>query len=96
MASKLIFGGLLLLCFVAAARGEQAVHRAHAIAMYDEPKYPADFKHFDYVNPRAPKGGTLRLGAEGTFDSFHPYIPKGNAVSTGAIETLLTSSLDEP
>lgn len=96
MTSKLVFGGLLLLCFVAMARAEQAVHRAHAIAMYDEPKYPADFMHFDYVNPQAPKGGTLRLGAEGTFDSFHPYIPKGNAVSTGAIETLLISSLDEP
>jgi len=64
--------------------------------MYDSPKYPATFTHFDYVNPDAPKGGDLRLGAEGTFDSFHPYIPKGNAVSTGSIETLLTESGDEP
>jgi len=73
-----------------------AVHHAHAIAMYGSPKYPADFRHFAYVNSDAPKGGELRLGAEGTFDSFHPYIPKGNAVSTGSVETLLTESSDEP
>ncbi len=73
-----------------------AVHHAHAIAMYGNPKYPADFANFAYVNPKAPKGGTLRLAAEGTFDSFHPYIPKGNAISTGSIETLLTESRDEP
>ena len=37
------------------------VHKAHAITLYDEaPKYPADFSHFDYVNPNAPKGGIFR------------------------------------
>ena len=108
MSARLVFGALLL-CLPAAihaqkepprspqeGQAQQRIHRAHAIAMYDLPKYPADFTHFNYVNPAAPKGGTLRLGAEGTFDSFHPYIPKGNAVATGSIETLLTNSLDEP
>ena len=74
------------------------VLRAHAISMFDSetPRYPADFRHFDYVNPDAPKGGSLRLAAQGSFDSFHPFIPKGNAVSTGAVETLLVTSADEP
>jgi len=74
------------------------VLRGHAISMFDSetPRYPADFRHFDYVNPDAPKGGSLRLAAQGSFDSFHPFIPKGNAVSTGAVETLLVTSADEP
>lgn len=73
-----------------------AVRRAHAIAMYGEPKYPADFRHFDYVNPAAPKGGVLKQGARGAFDSFNPYVSKGAAASTGSIETLLVASEDEP
>lgn len=74
------------------------VIRSHAISMFDSevPRYGADFTHFDYVNPQAPKGGALRLAAQGSFDSFHPFIPKGNAVSTGAVETLLMTSADEP
>ena len=74
------------------------VLRGHAISMFDSeiPRYPADFRHFDYVNPDAPKGGSLRLASQGSFDSFHPFIPKGNAVSTGAVETLLVTSADEP
>ena len=74
------------------------VLHAHAISMFDSetPRYPAGFRHFDYVNPDAPKGGSLRLASQGSFDSFHPFIPKGNAVSTGAVETLLVTSADEP
>lgn len=70
----------------------------HAIAMHGEPKYGPDFRHFDYVNPDAPKGGELRLGQDGTFDSFNPYIAKGTpaAGAGAAIETLMTSSADEP
>src|SRR5690606_2222563 len=74
-----------------------AVMRAHAIAMHGEPNYPPDFRHFDYVNPDAPKGGTLRLAAQGTFDSFNANIPKGTPASlAGLYETLLVSSADEP
>jgi microcin C transport system substrate-binding protein len=74
----------------------QGVAPVHAIAMHGTPKYGPDFKHFDYVNPNAPKGGTLRLAASGTFDSFNPFIPKGAAFGQIGIETLLTSSADEP
>jgi len=75
---------------------EHRVFSGHGIAMHGEPKYGSDFTHFDYVNPTAPKGGTLRLGVRGTFDSFNPYIPKGNAGEGWDVETLLINSGDEP
>ena len=68
----------------------------HAIALHGEPKYPRGFSHFDYVNPDAPKGGTLRLAVVGTFDSFNWFIPKGNAGAGNSSESLLVSSADEP
>ena len=75
-----------------------AVLSDHAMTMFDNeiPKYAATFPYFDYVNPTAPKGGTLRLAVDGTFDSFNSFIPKGNAASTGSVETLLVNSADEP
>ncbi|WP_022729449.1 extracellular solute-binding protein [Fodinicurvata sediminis] len=70
----------------------------HGIAMHGEPKYPADFTHFDYVNPAAPKGGSVRLAARGTYDSFNPFIVRGVAASGASYlnETLMVSSADEP
>ncbi len=50
-----------------ALRAEDRVFR-HAMSLFADVKYPADFKHFDYVNPQAPKGGTARMIAFGTFD----------------------------
>ena len=72
------------------------VHRAHAIAMHGEPKYGPDFTHFDYVNPDAPKGGTLRLAERGTFDSFNRFIPKGTPGRGSANESVMDGSGDEP
>jgi microcin C transport system substrate-binding protein len=43
----------------------------HGLSLFGEPKYPADFKRFDYVNPDAPKGGTVRQLGVGTFDNFN-------------------------
>jgi microcin C transport system substrate-binding protein len=72
----------------------------HGISLTGEPKYAADFKHPDYVNPQAPKGGKLRLGALGTFDNFNPFISgvKGNLASNLLLiyDSLLMQSLDEP
>ncbi|MGI9421093.1 MAG: extracellular solute-binding protein [Geminicoccaceae bacterium] len=70
----------------------------HGVAMHGDLAYPAGFEHFAYVNPDAPKGGTLTLSALGSFDSFNPYIIKGQpAGSLGLIyETLTVRSLDEP
>ena len=49
--------------------------------MIGDPKYPEGFAHYDYVNPDAPKGGTVRLSATGSFDTFNPILPKGNPAS---------------
>jgi microcin C transport system substrate-binding protein len=74
--------------------------KSHGLSLFGDLKYPADFKHFDYVNPDAPKGGTMRLGVVGTtFDSFNPYIVRGNpavGLTTDYFESLMTSSQDEP
>lgn len=72
----------------------------HGIAMHGELKYPENFSHFDYVNPDAPKGGTLRMSVVANgFDSFNPFVIRGVAaagVSTYVYDTLLESSADEP
>ena len=77
--------------------GKEIIH-SHAIAMHGDPKYPPDFDHFDYVNPDAPKGGSVDQAITGTFDSFNPFIPKGNpaAHTMVLVETLTTASADEP
>ncbi|WXL27577.1 extracellular solute-binding protein [Ectopseudomonas mendocina] len=71
----------------------------HALTLYDEaPKYPAGFKHFEYVNPDAPKGGTLRQAGFGSFDSLNPFISKGVPADdiNMIYDTLLIQSMDEP
>ncbi len=70
----------------------------HAIAMHGTPKYGPDFKHFDYVNPEAPKGGTVTLGTIGGFDSLNPFIAKGEPAAGlgGLYDTLTVASIDEP
>jgi len=78
------------------AEAQQKVTLAHAMAMHGQPKYGPDFKHFDYLNPNAPKGGAVRIGVRGTFDNFNQFIPKGVAGAGDATETLLMSGADEP
>ncbi|MHA1598516.1 MAG: extracellular solute-binding protein [Alphaproteobacteria bacterium] len=69
----------------------------HAIAMHGAPKYGPDFKHFDYANPNAPKGGDVNLAAIGTYDNLNPFILKGisAAGSSQVFETLMESPEDE-
>lgn len=70
---------------------------SHALTLGDAPKYSAGFKQLDYVNPNAPKGGELRLSTPGGFDSFNPFIPKGDeAPGLGMIyETLMSQTPDD-
>ena len=85
---------LLLLLPIGASAAPQ-----HGIAMHGSPKYPPDFAHFDYVNPGAPKGGSVTFGMQGSFDSLNPFIIKGNAISgvrDYVYESLLARSYDEP
>ena len=67
----------------------------HALTLFSDIKYEPDFKHFDYVNPQAPKAGKVRLSAVGSFDSLNPYTFKGDSIGVAGNEALLTSSLDE-
>ena len=71
--------------------------KASSIAMNGSAKYPDGFSHFEYVNPDAPKGGSVRLNSIGTYDSFNGFISKGvSADGLGMIyETLTTGSSDE-
>jgi microcin C transport system substrate-binding protein len=96
---RLPFGLALTLALVAPSWvTAQEVAPAHGVAMHGDLKYGPDFQHFDYVNPNAPKGGTVTFSAVGSFDSFNPYIIKGDpAVGiTLLYESLTTQSLDEP
>jgi len=70
----------------------------HASSLIGEPKYPEGFAHFDYVNVDAPKGGTVRLSDEGSFDTFNPILPQGEVASgLGLVyQSLMEKSLDEP
>ncbi|MCG8394924.1 MAG: extracellular solute-binding protein [Pseudomonadales bacterium] len=78
--SSLLRGLFVGLCLFAGPVNAE-IHRGHAIAMHGEPQYPADFSHFDYVNPNAPKGGELRRHVIGSFDSLNPFVSKGRSAA---------------
>ncbi|MDA8485375.1 extracellular solute-binding protein [Pseudomonas resinovorans] len=70
---------------------------SHGYAQFGTLKYPANFDHFDWVNPSAPKGGTLRVMAFGTFDTLNPYTFKGTSpVSTPNFSQYGVTELNEP
>ena len=82
-----------------AAASASAGDWRHGLSLFGDLKYPAGFKNFQYVNPSAPRGGTVRQVAIGTFDNFNVVVAgvKGQlaAAITLTSDTLLTSSLDE-
>ena len=90
----------LVALLLAAVTGK--ANAGHAYAQFGDIKYPADFKHFEWVNPNAPKGGELALVPPSrltNFDKFNPFTLKGAAapgLSALMFETLLTGTLDEP
>jgi len=97
---------LLRLCFVAtvpyfAVAAEPAVHTSHGFTLFGDLKYPADFSHFDFANPDAPKGGTFTYGWSNSFDTLHPWIVIGTPPAFFTLETALYDRLmirsgDEP
>src|SRR5262245_26150036 len=78
-------------------QASQKINVGHGFAMHGAPKYPADAGPPDYLNPNAPKGGSVRLGARGTFDSLHPFIIKSVPAAgiTAIWDTLCWNSRDE-
>ncbi|MBX6327178.1 MAG: ABC transporter substrate-binding protein [Pseudolabrys sp.] len=93
-----VFDALGVVGLARPARAESPVWK-HGLSLFGEPRYPPDFPHFDYVNPAAPQGGTVRMIAFGTFDNFNQVVAgvKGS-LANGldlVIETLMTPALDE-
>src|SRR5215470_13553632 len=84
----------LLLIFT----GNAQAAATHGMSLYGDLKYGPDFKNFDYVNPNAPSGGTMRYAAIGTFDTLNPFVIKGIPAAGigGTFDTLTVRSEDEP
>ena len=81
ITTNIIF--IFFLALGSLANAEETL-KTHGISAYGDLKYPANYKHFEYVNPNAPQGGTLRLRPSrggSTFDSFNNYILKGARVT---------------
>jgi microcin C transport system substrate-binding protein len=97
---RTILPSFLAACLAFSPLAAQEAPWRHGAALLDETKYPEGFRHFDYVNPDAPKGGLVRLGAQGTFDSFNIVVAGVKGAPEQGLglvyETLTTSALDEP
>jgi microcin C transport system substrate-binding protein len=99
------FAALVALLFALPAAA-QTSGPSYGLSLFGDPlKYPPNFTHFDYVNPDAPKGGSVRFGDIGTFDNLNPFILRGvsyvryadSMVGPGAVfDSLMAGALDEP
>ena len=90
---------LLLVSMTLADASIASAEPANGIAMHGKPALPAGFTSLPYVDPEAPKGGILRTGGLGSFDSLNPFILKGVAPSgirEYVYQSLLARSADEP
>ncbi|MFT6675707.1 MAG: microcin C transport system substrate-binding protein [Sulfitobacter sp.] len=77
--TALLAFGVGLICAAALRAEEAPTTVSHGYSFYGDLKYPADYQHFDYVNPEAPKGGEISMAFVGTLDSMNPYSGKGRA-----------------
>lgn len=94
-----ILRGCVCMAMGLLACGPAAAEPVHAIAMHGAPKLADGFTSLPYANPDAPKGGRLRRGVQGSFDSLNPLIIRGEKVDgirEFSIESLMTRGLDEP
>ncbi|MEX5665531.1 extracellular solute-binding protein [Pseudomonas neuropathica] len=88
---------LLLISLALSSTASATITESHGYAQFGTLKYPARFTHFDWVNPQAPKGGTLRVMAFGTFDTVNPYTFKGTSpVTTANFLQYGINELNEP
>lgn len=90
--------GLLVFASILPAGARADALKAHALSRVGAIKFPANFQHFDWVNPDAPKGGTVRLADIGGFDNLNPFTFKGLLGSGTSLlhDSLMVPSLDEP
>jgi len=94
---KSVVTALISIIFFQTITNSVPAKPVHGQAMHGKVKYALGFKHFDYVNPNAPKGGNVKLATTGSFDSFNNFIIKGEAAAgLGSLyDTLLIQSADE-
>ncbi|MCF8466150.1 MAG: extracellular solute-binding protein [Sneathiella sp.] len=102
---KWIYAPLLMAGLLSAANAVAEPTTSYGLSIFGDLKYGPDFKHFDYVNSEAPKGGTIKLRDVGTFDTVNPFLLKGNAAIVNGdkggdlyfnFTQLMTPSFDEP
>ena len=88
----------LLFCLALVSAGAAGARPEHGLSLFGDLKYGPDFTHFDYVEPDAPKGGTLRLAAVDSYDTLNPFTLKGVSAAGAGLpfETLLEGAADEP
>lgn len=94
----------LTLCLGLFASQAAVSAEKHGLAIHGDPLYPADFSHFSYADPNAPKGGSITFGLIGSFDSLNPFIVKGaparglrdGSLGNNVFESLMTRGRDEP
>jgi len=96
--SHVAFLGFFLAACPTTAAG--AAEPTHGLAMHGAPALPPEFDHFPYADPRARKGGKLRVGLAGTFDSLNPFNLKSGSAAQGLVgnvfQSLMARSQDEP
>lgn len=97
-AGLLRYAGAAVLALLACQALAGTVKVSHGVSVFGDLKYGADFGHFDYVNPDAPKGGTLKLWGLDTFETLNPFILKGRKEAWNALvfDTLMARAFDEP
>lgn len=88
----------LLFCLALVSAGAAGARPEHGLSLFGDLKYGPDFTHFDYVEPGAQKGGTLRLAAVDSYDTLNPFTLKGVSAAGAGLpfETLLEGAADEP
>ena len=106
LAGGLVVAGLALAVAIGARAEPPRTPRepsslpTHGVAMHGAPLLPPNFDHFPYANPAAKKGGRLRVGLSGTFDSLNPFNIKAGSTAQGLVgnvfQTLMARSQDEP
>ncbi|MFZ1110412.1 MAG: extracellular solute-binding protein [Rhodomicrobium sp.] len=88
---------LVLFALLAAQPALADQEKHHALSLIRAPKYPSDFKHFDGVNPNAPKGGSVKLSSPATYDNLNPAVFRGSlAAGLGQGFSLLFDPLMKP
>ncbi|MCX8699873.1 ABC transporter substrate-binding protein [Gilliamella sp. B2840] len=75
----------------------EKIYHKTIFSLLGKPKYPDEFDHLDYANPKAPKGGTIKLAELGTFDNFNRYASRGapEKNSGSLYDTLFTNLADD-